>query len=105
MDGKVNEIDPQLEAELKALACTSGGKPLAIKRYCEATGCAARDGFAWLYRYMKSLEPVVPCPHCGQALRSPKAKQCFDCGMDWHDSSQIVRRGNGDRGELPGEPR
>ena len=25
-----------------------------------------------------------PCPHCGVPLRSENAKQCFQCGADWH---------------------
>ncbi len=25
-----------------------------------------------------------PCPYCGFPLRSEKAKQCFQCGADWH---------------------
>ena len=25
-----------------------------------------------------------PCPDCGKALRSELAKQCFECGADWH---------------------
>ncbi len=25
-----------------------------------------------------------PCPHCGAPLRSERAKQCFECGADWH---------------------
>ena len=25
-----------------------------------------------------------PCPHCGKPLRSELAKQCFECGTDWH---------------------
>jgi len=32
-----------------------------------------------------------PCPYCGQPLRTPKAKQCFECHMDWHDPSNIVK--------------
>jgi hypothetical protein len=27
---------------------------------------------------------AVSCPHCGQALRTPRAQQCFECGADWH---------------------
>ena len=26
-----------------------------------------------------------PCPHCGEKLRTPKARQCFHCGEKWHD--------------------
>jgi hypothetical protein len=25
-----------------------------------------------------------PCPRCGFPLRSENAKQCFQCGADWH---------------------
>lgn len=25
------------------------------------------------------------CPECGQLARTPKAKQCRQCGTDWHD--------------------
>jgi hypothetical protein len=24
------------------------------------------------------------CPKCGAITRTPKARQCFDCGHDWH---------------------
>jgi hypothetical protein len=27
---------------------------------------------------------TVPCPHCGKPLRTAKARQCFECGVDWH---------------------
>ena len=33
------------------------------------------------------------CPKCGKELRNPKAKQCFHCGADWHNS-----RSDGDNG-------
>ena len=32
----------------------------------------------------KSLDGNRPCPHCGKPLRSDKAKQCFNCGANWH---------------------
>ncbi len=35
----------------------------------------------------------IPCPHCGEPLRTPLAKQCLSCGMDWHDPANVVRRG------------
>jgi hypothetical protein len=27
---------------------------------------------------------LVSCPNCGAALRGALAKQCFECGHDWH---------------------
>lgn len=35
---------------------------------------------------------VPVCPYCGNELPTKNAKQCFDCGMDWHDSSNPIRR-------------
>jgi hypothetical protein len=36
---------------------------------------------------------VTPCPYCGSALRTDLAKQCFTCGTDWRDATNVVRRG------------
>lgn len=36
---------------------------------------------------------ATPCPYCGAALRTAKAKQCFTCGMDWRDPTNVIRRG------------
>jgi hypothetical protein len=33
-----------------------------------------------------------PCPHCGEPLRTPEAKQCRKCLMDWHDPENIICR-------------
>jgi len=27
---------------------------------------------------------VNRCPSCGRVVRTPRAKQCFWCGQDWH---------------------
>jgi hypothetical protein len=28
---------------------------------------------------------VNRCPRCNRVLRTPKARQCFWCGVDWHN--------------------
>ncbi len=33
-----------------------------------------------------------PCPFCGRLLRNERARQCFVCGMDWHDTAKVVCR-------------
>lgn len=33
------------------------------------------------------------CPYCEQDLRSATARQCTECGLDWHDLSKPVIRG------------
>lgn len=30
-----------------------------------------------------------PCPHCGEPLRTPFAKQCRHCGTDWHYPANV----------------
>ena len=37
------------------------------------------------------------CTFCGGPLLTPQAKQCFTCGMDWHDPDAPVKRGPGQR--------
>jgi hypothetical protein len=32
------------------------------------------------------------CPYCGEPLRAEQAKQCFQCGMDWHNPENVVCR-------------
>lgn len=33
------------------------------------------------------------CPYCRSELKSAKARQCFSCGMDWHDPDNVVQHG------------
>ena len=47
-----------------------------------------------------------PCPHCGRLLRNEKAKQCFECGMDWHDPENVIcHRGGTEAGHDGAQPR
>jgi len=34
--------------------------------------------------FKKSYDGNIPCANCGKPLRSNQAKQCFECGADWH---------------------
>ena len=36
-------------------------------------------------------ENLVLCPFCDKPLRTPLAKQCFNCHRDWHDPNNIIK--------------
>lgn len=38
----------------------------------------------------KPWEERVRCPYCPAFLHTPRARQCFECGMDWHDPDNVV---------------
>jgi hypothetical protein len=66
----------------------------AMKTVHQATGCGLKWAQLWAEHPDGPVrEPVPwpgpPCPHCGKPLRSKLAKQCFECGMDWHDPARI----------------
>jgi formylglycine-generating enzyme required for sulfatase activity len=48
----------------------------------------------------RTMEAPAPtgslCPYCAKLLPTDEAKQCFSCGMDWHDPDHVVRRGHPD---------
>lgn len=48
----------------------------------------ARDTILELHDPRKPPEPPLPCPQCGELLRTSKAQQCFECGADWHKSGR-----------------
>lgn len=39
----------------------------------------------------QSINETAPCPYCGEGLRTPRAKQCRFCMMDWHDPDNVYR--------------
>jgi len=86
------QVGPEVEAELSALI-GEGHTIAAIKRLREATGVnlgMAKQIVAQRIEF-KTQTPRPPCPYCGQPLRTMLAKQCLECGMDWHDPNNVVR--------------
>lgn len=87
---------PELEAEVKELI-GRGLTIAAIKRLREATGWGLADATRWVDRDLERRgfrkdRTGKPCPYCGKPLRTDTAKQCFECGTDWHDANNVVRR-------------
>jgi len=91
---RLSPISPELEAELLGLI-SDGHTIAAIKRLREATSLGLHDAMEWVANQSmsKQQEKGKPCPYCGQPLRTDQAQQCLKCGMDWHDPTNVVRRG------------
>jgi hypothetical protein len=91
-------ISPDLESELVALM-REGRTIEAIKRLRAATGASLAESKGWVDERLQhiTMSPPrwtgPPCPYCGKDLPTDQARQCFECGMDWHDPSCVVDRG------------
>lgn len=87
-------ITPALEAELVGLM-QNGRTVEAIKRLRAATAAPLSDCKAWIDERLQRLGGVPRqwtghlCPYCGKPLRTDQARQCFECGMDWHEQGAI----------------
>ncbi len=48
----------------------------------------------WQLAGTSELPPIeiANCPYCDNELRTPLAKQCRFCKMDWHDPENVYRR-------------
>ena len=68
----VAALAPLTEAERKVLAKGAVELRKVLSRLRKE-----QDGQPW--------RPPGPCPFCGKLLRSGSAKQCFECGKDWHE--------------------
>jgi hypothetical protein len=88
-------ISPEAETELRTLVL-AGQTIQAIKRYRELAGCGLAEAHAWVegLRFEHfPRRPTVPCPYCGESLRTDVARQCVSCGMDWHNPDHVVKLG------------
>jgi hypothetical protein len=95
MDSR-NLPTPELDEEVRAMI-GQGHTIAAIKRLREATGWGLAEAKMWFDRASDDGGSVKyrtgkPCPYCGNPLRTDSAKQCFECGTDWHDANNIIRR-------------
>src|SRR5688572_23102440 len=83
------DLPPFMEARLRQLS-RSDHKIMALKELREATDCPLSWAKLWVdhgggppWPVDRQPEPT-PCPFCGKALRTARAKQCRFCGKDWH---------------------
>ncbi len=83
-------IPPELDSELVALI-QEGRTIDAVKRLRTATGASLGEGLTWVNERLKKLSGVPwkgkPCPYWGKPLSTDQARQCFECGRDWHDQA------------------
>ena len=78
------DIPPDMAAKLRQMHAA-----LAFLAIRELTGCPLDWAKTWRglpngphREFGQSDAP--PCPYCGKQLRTKLAKQCFECGADWH---------------------
>ena len=78
-------LPPDLEREIRAIT----DSVVQMDRVQLATGCPRTWAKIWVNHpdgpereFGHSNAP--PCPECGKQLRTDKAKQCVECGADWH---------------------
>lgn len=84
------DLDPATEARVRVLI-ESNQHMAAMSSLREAVGCSLAWAKLWVaHRGVPRGEvpPAAPCPHCGQPLRTPRAKQCRHCGRQWHHESR-----------------
>jgi hypothetical protein len=82
------DITPELASKLKQMHPV---KARATIR--DVTGCPLGWSKSWVVHkdgpHREYGEKDAPaCAHCGKQLRTKLAKQCIECGADWHDSAQ-----------------
>ena len=82
------------EARIRQLM-TERDTVTAMRELVDATGCPLSWANLWVAHKgrAQTRPPGTTCSHCGGRLRTPQAKQCLECGMDWHDPHNVHRRG------------
>lgn len=91
---RYEDLSPEQEARLRDLV-RQGHRITAIEGLIAATGCPTAWAKLWVSHPMgpelHPRESGPACYYCGGALRTAAARQCVECGMDWHDPHRVVR--------------
>jgi hypothetical protein len=88
---RLDELAHAQRLELRRIIDTAGSIH-AMKHLRNVTGCDLKTAKLWVqHRGIagQGHEPLTPCPHCGEPLRSAQAKQCRFCRRDWHDPERV----------------
>ena len=104
VDPSLVESDPHWTAlsdaerhDIVALIDEQGSVLSAIKRYREISGRGLAESKIAVESVIVDIElgrigAGPPCPRCGKPLRTKKARQCFQCGTDWHKNGSEPER-------------
>ena len=68
----------------------------AVNALVAATGCPVSWAKIWVAHPYGPRRPIPrwagpPCSYCHKPLRTMLARQCLECGMDWHEPDHIQR--------------
>ena len=72
----------------------SAGEEIAVDALVELMSCPREWARLWVTHPFGPRRPArvwvgPPCSQCGRPLRTRLARQCFECGKDWHDPDNI----------------
>ena len=67
-----------------------GQEDVAIAELMKVMGCPEAWARIWVMHPLGPRRPArvwtgPPCSSCGRPLRTRLARQCCECGLDWHD--------------------
>lgn len=67
------------------------GKPVtAITELRKITLSSLTDAKLWVEHSREfTHRKTIPCPYCGELLRTSEAKQCRFCLRDWHNEKEL----------------
>jgi hypothetical protein len=76
----------------------SGHEDAAVEDLMTVMGCPREWARLWVTHPLGPRRPArlwigPPCPQCARPLRTRLARQCFECGKDWHDSENLRKLG------------
>ena len=88
-------IDLPREDEIRIYKLAqSDGEAAAVDALVEAAGCPRVWAELWVTHPFGPRRPArlwmgPPCASCGRPLRTRLARQCLECGLDWHGQDEL----------------